>query len=294
MNTKPIAWITGSLTLLMALFSFVLSFNALTDLAAKHGISIPFLFPLTVEAGVIIFSLNALYRSLHSESAKWQWALIISSSLLAGTFNVIHAVPDPISQAMAAMPSLFLLLSFETFLGQIKHAVKLSSLAKSIAALTEELNSKRQELDKVIVDKQSELDTLTATKQMELDTLVSTKQAEFAAKSKEFDELVSSRQIEIDRLNIKLEQLNRELVNIKSVKTNSVLQARQAKTEQDSAERDSRLTKLIEILSVNPLANVSSLAEQLEVSRQTIYKDLSTLQGQGIVHKNGNGWEVTR
>src|SRR4030095_11236594 len=121
MNTKLIAWLTGSLTLLMALFSFILSFNALTDLAAKHGVSIPPLFPLVVEAGVVIFSLNALYRSIHGESAKWQWGLIIGSSLLAGLFNVIHAKIDPVSRAISAMPSLFLLLSFETFLGQVKH-----------------------------------------------------------------------------------------------------------------------------------------------------------------------------
>lgn len=70
MNTKLIAWLTGSLTLLMAVFSFTLSFNALTDLAAKHGVSIPPLFPLVVEAGVVIFSLNALYRSIHGENAN--------------------------------------------------------------------------------------------------------------------------------------------------------------------------------------------------------------------------------
>ena len=112
MNTKLIAWLTGSLTLLMAVFSFTLSFNALTDLAAKHGVSIPPLFPLVVEAGVVIFSLNALYRSIHGERAKWQWSLIIGSSLLAGLFNILHAEADPISRAIAAMPSLFLLPSF--------------------------------------------------------------------------------------------------------------------------------------------------------------------------------------
>src|SRR6185503_16450798 len=99
MNTKIIAWITGALTLLLALFSFILSFNALADLAAKHSVSIPPLFPLVVEAGVVIFSLNALYRSLQGESARWQWGLIIGSSLLAGLFNILHAEVDLISRA---------------------------------------------------------------------------------------------------------------------------------------------------------------------------------------------------
>ncbi len=141
-NNRIIAWLTGILTLLLALSSFILSFNALTGLAESHGVSIPVLFPLTVEAGVVIFSLNALYRSLHGESAQVQWGLIIGSSLLAGAFNVLHAQEDIVSRVMAAMPSLFLLLSFETFLGQVKHAVRRSSLINSIAQLNTQLNIK--------------------------------------------------------------------------------------------------------------------------------------------------------
>ena len=104
-HNRIIAWLTGILTLLLALFSFILSFNALTDLAAKHQFSIPFLFPLVVEAGVVIFSLNALYRSIQGEKTSWQWCLIIGSSLLAGGFNILHAQLDLVSQVMAAMPS---------------------------------------------------------------------------------------------------------------------------------------------------------------------------------------------
>lgn len=147
MSTKVIAWITGTLTLLLALFSFVLSFNALTELAAEHNVSIPYLFPLVVEAGVIIFSLNALHRSLHGEHARWQWVLIIGSSLAAGTLNILHADPDPVSRFMAAMPSLFLLLSFESFLNQLKHTVTRSGLTKRHKQLTSELEQKQTELD---------------------------------------------------------------------------------------------------------------------------------------------------
>ncbi|MBW7841041.1 MAG: DUF2637 domain-containing protein, partial [Chitinophagaceae bacterium] len=157
---KIIAWITGLLTLLLALFSFILSFNALADLAINHGVSIPILFPLVVEAGVIIFSLNALYRSLHGESAKWQWCLVISSSLLAGGFNILHAPPDLVSRIMAAMPSLFLLLSFETLLSQIKHSVTRTHVIQSIVQLTSELESKRQELDLLIDAKGQEIERL--------------------------------------------------------------------------------------------------------------------------------------
>ncbi len=121
---KVIAITTGLLTLLLAGFSFTLSFNALSELATEHGVSIPPLFPFVVEFAVIIFSLNALYRSLNGQSVKVQWVLIIGSSLLAGLFNVAHAEADLISRSMAAVPSLFLLLSFESFLSLVKSEVK--------------------------------------------------------------------------------------------------------------------------------------------------------------------------
>ena len=133
--TRLLSILTGALTLLLALFSFVLSFNSLADLAAHHNISIPILFPLTVEAAVVVFSLNALYRSLHGEAARAQWVLIIGASLLAGLFNILHAPEDPLSRAMAAMPSLFLLLSFETFLGQVRHTVARTSAVESLQEL---------------------------------------------------------------------------------------------------------------------------------------------------------------
>lgn len=161
--TKLIAILTGGLTLLLALFSFVLSFNALTDLAANHGISIPILFPLTVEAAVVVFSLNALYRSLHGESAKVQWALIIGASLLAGAFNVLHAEQTPLSRTMAAMPSLFLLLSFETFLGQIRHTVTRNTAIRNLADLVTEAQRIRSEAEALAATKAELAEAIAAT-----------------------------------------------------------------------------------------------------------------------------------
>ena len=155
-TNKLIAWLTGILTLLLALFAFILSFNALTDLAAHHGVSIPPLFPFVVEFAVVIFSLNALYRSLNGDSAWWQWVLIIMSSLLAGTFNVAHAADDFLSQTIAAMPSLFLLFSFESFLNLVRHGVTRHDVVQTLAELNQQVQSGRAELDRITqqIDKQ--------------------------------------------------------------------------------------------------------------------------------------------
>jgi len=133
--TKLITWLTGILTLTLAVFSFVLSFNALSALAEAHGVSIPPLFPFVVEFAVVIFSFNVLFRSLTGQGARWQWALIIGSSLLAGAFNIAHAEPDPLSRFMAAMPSLFLLLSFESFMSLVGYTVRHSEATQTLETL---------------------------------------------------------------------------------------------------------------------------------------------------------------
>ncbi|MBN1220801.1 MAG: DUF2637 domain-containing protein [Anaerolineae bacterium] len=263
-HNKIIAWLTGILTLLLASFSFVLSFNALTDLAANHGITIPILFPLVVEAGVIIFSLNALYRSLHSENTRWQWCLIIGSSLLAGTFNVLHAEPVLISQVMSAMPSLFLLLSFETFLGQIKHAVKRSNLVQSILRL----NTQRQELDRLVENKQQELDTLTA----------------------EANQLNT----QIEQAKTTLSQLQQEIATAERVQSSSIVHAQGIKAEQDAVTIEQRRQALVDILRSEEQVGPSALAERLNTSRTTVYNDLNALCKEGVIYKNGDGWEVVQ
>lgn len=289
MKTKIIAWLTGILTISLAAFGFVLSFNALADLAAQHGISIPWLFPLIVEAAVIVFSLNATYRSLHGESAKWQWALIIGSSLLAGTFNVLHSQPDLISRSMSAMPSLFLLLSFETFLGQVKHAVKLSNSVKSLSELTEAIEQKRREADRQV----SELNTTIEQKRQELTQTIEQKQ-------QELDALVSAKQDELNKLTVSIEhnratveQLKADIKQLKSVQSSTIEQARQAQVEQSAQAIEQRRGLIVNILKTEGDIGVSAIAERVNTSRGTLYNDLSALTESGIIHKNGNGWEVT-
>ena len=268
MNTKTIAWLTGSLTLLLALFSFILSFNALTDLAAKHNVSIPYLFPLVVEAGVIIFSLNALYRSLNGEHARWQWVLIISSSLLAGTFNVLHAQSDIVSQVMAAMPSLFLLLSFESFLNQLKHGVKRSNVVKNLEKLTAEFEQQQAKLNKRVQAKQSEIDALTQE----------------AGKLND----------EIEQARATLEQLQTEIVQAKRVQSSSFAQARAKKVQQDALAIEQRRTTLVGILTDEGDIGATAFAHRLNISRGTVYSDLKALNNAGLIVKNGQGWEVTQ
>lgn len=277
MSTKSIAWITGTLTLLMALFSFILSFNALTDLATQHDVSIPYLFPLVVEAGVIIFSLNALYRSIHDEHARWQWTLILGSSLIAGIFNVLHAEPNIVSRVMAAMPSLFLLLSFESFLNQIKHSVQRANILKSIEQLEIDLQQKQLELDQLFEDKQTELDALVQAKQVELEQL-----------NRDIDDLNQA----IEQRATKLAQLKNELEQAKRVQDSTLGRAKKVKAKRDATAIEQRRSALLNILTTDSDIGVSAMADKLNASRGTVYSDLKALSEAGQISKNGNGWEV--
>lgn len=277
MGTKGIAWITGGLTLLLTLFSFILSFNALADLAAQHSVSIPPLFPLVVEAGVVIFSLNALYRSLAGESTRWQWALIIGSSLLAGSFNIAHAEADILSRTMAAMPSLFLLLSFETFIGQLKHAAQHSAAVRSLAQLSQELNTKRDELEALTEQKQQELNRRVQDRQAELDRLNS--------QAGELNKLIEQSRETLSGLRQQIEQA-------KGVQNSSLGQGRAAKARQDTLIIEQRRTEILNILLVEGDIGASAFANRLNSSRGTVYSDLKALLAAGRIIKNGDGWEV--
>jgi hypothetical protein len=110
-TNRTIAWISGILTLLLVVFSFILSYQNLVALATEKGIPVPGLFPWVVEFAVVVFSVGVLRRSLQGERPIWGWTLVIGSSLAATAFNVIHAQNELISQVMHAIPSVFMLLA---------------------------------------------------------------------------------------------------------------------------------------------------------------------------------------
>ena len=290
---KAIAWLTGLLTLLLALFSFILSFNALTDLAVAHGISIPVLFPLTVEAGVVIFSLNALYRSLHGESAKVQWGLIIGSSLLAGVFNILHAQADVVSRVMAAMPSLFLLLSFETFLGQVKHAVKRSSLIVSIAQLAQDLEQER-----------SKFKTKFEQMRLTLHQRFEQERSRLKAHIEQLTQELEQKRLTVQALDNQLEQKRSIVIDLegqiadleRSKKAASIVQFGDLNAANEARLNDKQqaLNALLNFYRSNPTATLGEAGAAIERSKGTVSNYLNELEQTGLIHRNGNGIEVTQ
>ncbi len=261
-STRRIAQLTGGLTLTLALFSFILSFNSLRELADEHNVSIPFLFPFLVEFGVVIFSLNALYRSLNGESARWQWVLIIGSSLLAGAFNVAHAEAILISRLIAAMPSLFLVLSFETFLQQVKYSTKRNEAVRSLATLQQNFAAQQvkinERLEQMRASLRSRFASERATSQAELQNLT--------------DEIAKS-DTSLRRKNAELDRLKSAISAQKHVNAEDLQIARQSKLQ----DRKARALQL----------QSEGLSEQ-QICEALGLKDVRTVRGY-LENINANG-----
>jgi Protein of unknown function (DUF2637) len=106
------------LTLLIALMSFVVSFEALKQLAEGSAISWASLWPL-INDGFIIVATIAAYV-LHGKKIAWYpWVALILFAIISIVGNAYHAVlnadelivPIPVAAAISAVPPLALLIS---------------------------------------------------------------------------------------------------------------------------------------------------------------------------------------
>lgn len=116
---RPAVALALGVTLLLALAAFVLSFVALSDLAARSGVpaQLSWLWPLVVD-GTIIASTGALVAMAgHDARARhYPWALLVAGSAISVAGNAVHAVlvsdtalPPVVAALVASVPPLALL-----------------------------------------------------------------------------------------------------------------------------------------------------------------------------------------
>lgn len=123
---STIGKVTAGLVMLLSLGAFVLSFEALRDLAVMSGAlqaKQAWVFPLIVDGSIIIFSLSALRASLVGEDRRWYMALVTIVTLASVAFNIAHARGGILSCVMAAMPPVLLFAAFESLMRQLFSAV---------------------------------------------------------------------------------------------------------------------------------------------------------------------------
>lgn len=256
---KVISVVTACLVFLLALGSFALSYNALQDMAIRNGITgrLSYIWPLLIDASLIVFSLAVVNAHLQSESTFKQWCLVGVYTIGTVTFNVLHAPANLQSQVVAAIAPISLFFSFELLMSQLKNSVQKYGLTLNVNQLTELLNTRQSEVDK---------------KQVEVDKLVD----------------------KIEQLKVDIDQLKSDKKVFSSAEFDTFLKAQEARQAQVEQDRQARLDTLVDTLKNKPDVKVSTLADDLQVSRTTIYNDLSTLEEKGVVSKNGNGYKVTQ
>jgi uncharacterized protein YerC len=148
-TTKLISWVTAFLVFMLAVGSFALSYNALQDYASQHGITglLSYVWPLLIDASLIVFSLAVVNAYLQSESTFKQWALVGVYTLATISFNVAHAPANLQAQIAAAIAPVSLFFSFELLMNQLKTSVTKHGLTHSIKELSQQYQTLSRDLE---------------------------------------------------------------------------------------------------------------------------------------------------
>lgn len=177
--TRWLALANGFAVLFVASISFIISFDALRLLAEANGMQPPYswLFPFTVDATMIALSLSAVVQTVHGRSTVRVWSLIVFFTLLSMVLNGLHAddiqvqgaAINWIAIAIFALAPMVTLITFETFMGQIRLAVQgnLMRMQHYVSELQDQiakLNEDRKELQRANRRLQQRSDELTSLK----------------------------------------------------------------------------------------------------------------------------------
>lgn len=170
---RAISWSAAALVFLVSVIAFILSYNALQDVAATNGVPgrLAYLWPLLIDFPLVVFSLAILRANLYKESARWPWVLVITFTVATITFNLIHAADSMIARSVAAVAPIALFLSFETLVGMIRNEINragmldsLQSLTGQIAGMQDQLTTLRQQVKTTVSRRdnlQAEIESLT-------------------------------------------------------------------------------------------------------------------------------------
>lgn len=120
-----------TLTVLVSIGSFILSFNGLSDLAATNGIpaTLAWVFPLTVDGTIIAATLAVVVipRSVYG------WSVLAGSALISIAGNGVHAMQwGPVGVAIATVPPVLLLATTHVLvkLGQAPRGTELVTVIR--------------------------------------------------------------------------------------------------------------------------------------------------------------------
>lgn len=121
-----ISRVTACSVALLTLLSFLLSYEALHNLASETGAfpsKAAWIYPLILDGAIIVFSLSALRASICGEPTKWFMNLVIVVTLTSILLNVAHAPSELLPRIIAGTAPALLFLAFESLMRQVKAEV---------------------------------------------------------------------------------------------------------------------------------------------------------------------------
>ena len=292
-NIRRLDRLTNWLLLIILLIPFLISFGALRDLAADNGVSYPWLYPIMIDGGLIIFKAIALRASLRGRRDSFAWAMAVAATVISVGLNVVHveylslpAGPSSLGLArfMAALPPLVILLAFIAVSRRVAESARMETAVWTYGQLQETIAGKRQELDDLISAKTAALD---ATVNQRTETITKM-EAHIARLASEKDDLLSA--LETLKSDIQAQKLTHADVNLGKVtlEASTLAEANAVRLTQ----KEAAMRRLLRYLAANPDATMTDAADQIGRSRATVSNYVTELSEAGLLHKNGHGWEV--
>lgn len=282
--TRIDTW-TNWLLAVIVLIPFIISANALADLADKHGVQPSWLYPVMVDGGLIIFKLLVLRSALRGRTDRYAWSMAVSATVVSVVLNVVHAQADLLSQAMSALPPLVILAAFIAVSRRLEETAVEEGHVANLADLSRQIADKTQDIGR--------LDTDLAQKETQHATAVAQLQESFAAEQTQLEAKAEALRTQIETLKAVKTAAQRELADTKrqqaadktAVEQDTPL-SQKADTPSSSSDLaghqppDNLTERQVRVLAY--LKNGQSredIAALEQVSVKTIYRDIKALNG---------------
>lgn len=263
---KTISFVSAILVLLIAVFAFVLSFDAIRNEAISQSIkpSIAWMVPFIIDGLMIVLSIGVLRAALYGESTKVNWIFIFTFTGVSIVFNWWHAAPTMQGRALAVLYPVSLLIAFESFMNQVRKTVNRNiALQENTAVFSEneQLKSERENL-------KNELLRLNEHRQ-KIEQTIRHEETNIRQKIEH----------EIEQLTAKRDELSEQIESVKS--------------EKKANELNESQRFMLAYVRNNPNASYAEIGQAIGRAPSTVSKYANELESLEMVHKNGNGWEVT-
>lgn len=153
-QTRIVNGLTGTVALMVMLIgagAFVLSYDALYATGLTHGIPADkaWIWPLLIDAPLIVFTLALLVSQIMRSSARLWAGLVILYTLATVGFNLSHAQPSPLGWTVAIVAPVGLLLTTEALRHLAKTIIERQAVVSTLAELSTTVDTRRADLDKL-------------------------------------------------------------------------------------------------------------------------------------------------